>query len=156
MKAAVLHQLGTNPKYEEFTDPVPQDEHQVSVTVKASAIKQLDKLKVSGKHYTSYQKLPNVVGTDGAGVLEDGTRIYAAGITGMLAEKALVQKLNCVRLPDNLDFETAAALPNALMGSDGALLIRAKIQKGETVLINGATGVTGKVAVQIAKYRGAS
>lgn len=155
MKAAVLHELGTNPKFETFNDPQANTE-QATITVKAAAIKQLDKIKASGKHYTKYPYLPIVIGTDGTGILEDGTPIYAWGITGMLAEKALVQKNNWTVLPDGLSFETAAALPNALIGSDMALLYRAKMEAGQTILINGATGVTGKIAVQIAKYRGAS
>ncbi|MNK06580.1 alcohol dehydrogenase [compost metagenome] len=155
MKAAVLHQLGTNPKFETINDPQPTSE-QTIITIKAVAIKQLDKVKASGKHYTKYPYFPIAVGTDGTGTLEDGTRIYASGITGMLAEKALVQKGNWTVLPDGINFETAAALPNALIGSDMALLYRAKMEAGQTILINGATGVTGKIAVQIAKYRGAS
>lgn len=155
MKAAVLHQLGTNPKFETINDPQPTSE-QTIITIKAAAIKQLDKIKASGKHYTKYPYFPIAVGTDGTGILEDGTRIYASGITGMLAEKALVQKGNWTVLPDGISFETAAALPNALIGSDMALLYRAKMEAGQTILINGATGVTGKIAVQMAKYRGAS
>lgn len=155
MKAAVLHQLGTNPKFETINDPQPTSE-QIIITIKAAAIKQLDKIKASGKHYTKYPYFPIAVGTDGTGILEDGTRIYASGITGMLAEKALVQKGNWTVLPDGISFETAAALPNALIGSDMALLYRAKMEAGQTILINGATGVTGKIAVQMAKYRGAS
>lgn len=155
MKAAVLHQLGTNPKFETINDPQPTSE-QTIITIKAAAIKQLDKVKASGKHYTKYPYFPIAVGTDGTGILEDGTRIYASGITGMLAEKALVQKGNWTVLPDGISFETAAALPNALIGSDMALLYRAKMEAGQTILINGATGVTGKIAVQMAKYRGAS
>ncbi len=156
MKAAVLHKSGTIPKYEEFSVPTPENEEQVLLTVKASSIKQLDKLKVSGKHYTSFPSFPTTVGVDGAGILENGKRVYATGITGMIAEKALIKKDNWTELPDSLDFETAAALPNALIGSDMALLYRAKIKTGEVLLINGATGITGKIAVQAAKYRGAS
>lgn len=155
MKAAVLHELGTRPKFETFNDPQPNSE-QVIVAVKAASIKQLDKIKASGKHYTKYPHFPIVVGTDGTGTLEDGTPIYAWGITGMLAEKALVQKDNWTVLPDGITFEVAAALPNALIGSDMALLYRAKMEAGQTILINGATGVTGKIAMQMAKYRGAS
>lgn len=73
----------------------------------------------------------------------------------MIAEKAIVQKDFIVQLPNNLDDATAAALPNAVMGSALALRFRAGLQKGETVLINGATGVTGKIAVQLAKHYGA-
>ncbi len=55
-----------------------------------------------------------------------------------------------------MDDVTAAALPNAVMGAALALRYRAEIKKGDAVLINGATGVTGQLAVQIAKYYGAS
>ncbi len=156
MKAAVLHQVGTYPKYEDLPDPVPANDEQVLITVKASTIKQLDKIKASGKHYTTYPHFPIAVGVDGAGIMEDGTGVYAFGITGMLAEKALINKAGAIKLPAGLDYEIAAALPNALLGSDAALVVRAQLQKGETVLINGATGVTGKMAVQTAKYRGAA
>ena len=156
MKAAILHELGQLPKYEDFAAPTPRNEHELLIRVRASAIKQLDKLKVSGKHYTTFSHLPIAVGTDGTGVLNDGTRVYAMGITGMLAEKALIPAHSWVKIPDNVDFATAAALPNSLIGSDVALIYRAKIQKGDVVLINGATGVTGKLAVQCAKHRGAS
>jgi NADPH:quinone reductase-like Zn-dependent oxidoreductase len=156
MKAAVLHQLGTSPKFEEFAAPQPSNEREVVVNVKAAAIKQVDKSKASGKHYTNYPQLPVVVGIDGAGLLEDGTRIYAWGVTGMMAEQALVHKGRWAVIPDNLDIAVAAALPNALVGSDMALLYRAKMDKGQTILINGATGVTGKIAVQMAKNRGAA
>lgn len=156
MKAAVLHQLGTNPKFEDFEAPLPNNENEVIINVKAFSLKNVDRSKAAGLHYTSYLSMPTVVGIDGAGMLEDGTKIYAWGKTGMLAEQALVEKDKWTIIPDGIDFATAAALPNALIGSDAALLYRAKLQPGQTVLINGATGFTGKVAVQVAKLRGAA
>ncbi|WP_417355587.1 quinone oxidoreductase family protein [Flavobacterium sp.] len=155
MKAAVLYELGTLPKYDDFNAPTPQNDNEVLITVKAASIKQLDRMKAAGRHYTSYSSLPVAIGIDGAGILENDTRIYAWGKTGMIAEKALVTKNQWTVLPDNIDYETAAVLPNALLGSDAALLYRGNIQPGYTVLINGATGVTGKIAVQMAKHRGA-
>lgn len=156
MKAAIIHQAGTIPAYEDMQEPVPQNENQLLITVKAASVKNLDKLRASGKHYASYTQFPAVVGIDGVGSLEDGTRVYAQGITGMIAEKALISKNNYIVLSDALDDVTAAALPNAVIGAAMALLFRAKIKKGDTVLINGATGVTGQIAVQIAKHYGAS
>jgi NADPH:quinone reductase-like Zn-dependent oxidoreductase len=134
-----------------------QNDSELMLLVKASAVKNLDKMQASGKHYStqSQEWKPKIVGGDGVGVLENGTRVYGIGIGGMIAEKAIVDKNMIVALPDNIDDATAAALPNAVMGSALALLFRAKLQKGETVLINGATGVTGKIAVQLAKYYGA-
>jgi len=156
MKAAILHQLGTLPQYEDFAEPVPVGEEQVLINVTAASVKQLDKIKAAGKHYTSYPHLPITVGVDGVGVLEDGKRIYAMGISGMIAEKALVGRGRWTLIPDGLSDAEAAALPNALMGAAMALTYRAQIKKGDVVLVNGATGVTGSMAVQVAKYYGAS
>ena len=156
MKAAVLHQLGQAPKYEDFEAPVTDNENHILMTVKAAALKNLDKGRASGQHYASYKHLPVVVGTDGVGVLEDGTRVYAAGITGTMAEKALIDKNKYTVLPDGIDDITAAALPNAVLGADLALRYRAYMEKGKTILINGATGITGKVAIQLARYYGAN
>ena len=152
MKAAVLNELGKLPVYKEFPDPVPQNDEQVLIQVKAAAITNLDKGRASGKHYASYTNLPAVVGVDGVGILEDGTRVYAQGITGMMAEKALISKNRFTVLPDNLDYLTAAALPNAVFGAAMAILFRANMKKGDTILINGATGFTGQLAVQVAKH----
>ena len=156
MKAAVLTQLGTVPVYAEFADPQPKNENEIVIDVKAASVKNLDTLRASGKHYASYTELPTVVGFDGVGTLVDGTLVYAQGITGMLAEKALIHKDKYLVLPPNIDVATAAALPNAVIGSAMALVFRAKIRQGAVVLINGATGVTGQVAVQLAKQYGAS
>ncbi len=147
--------MGTIPGFETFPDPVP-GAGELIINVKAAALKQLDKSRVSGKHYTRFETLPAAVGVDGAGVLEDGTRVYAIGETGMMAEKALVKREACIVLPDEISFEMAAALPNALLGSDAALLCRGGIQPGQTVLVNGATGVSGRMAVQAARLRGAA
>jgi NADPH:quinone reductase-like Zn-dependent oxidoreductase len=152
MKAAVLNELGKSPVYKEFPDPVPQNDEQVLIQVKAASITNLDKGRASGKHYASYANLPTVVGVDGVGILEDGTRVYAQGITGMMAEKALISKNRVTVLPDDLDYLTAAALPNAVFGAAMAILFRANMKKGDTVLINGATGFTGQLAVQVAKH----
>jgi len=155
MKAAVLHESGKAPKYEDFPDPVIQNENQVVIEVKAAAVKNLDKARASGRHYASYANLPVVVGQDGVGLLPDGTRVYAPGIGGTMAEKTLVDKRNCVVIPKGIDDATAAALPNTVIGAALALLYRAGLKKGNTVLINGATGVTGMAAIQMAKYYGA-
>lgn len=155
MKAAVLHQLGEVPRFEEFPDPVPQ-EGQLLIHVKAAAIKNLDKIRASGRHYASHEQLPTVVGIDGVGQLEDGRRVYTTGMTGMVGEKALVLPANLVPIPDGLSDAMAAALPNAVMGAALALLHRAQLKAGMVVLINGATGVTGQLAVQLARYYGAS
>jgi NADPH:quinone reductase-like Zn-dependent oxidoreductase len=155
MKAAV-YTPGETPKYADFADPIPQNENQLLINVKAAAVKNLDRGIVSGRHYSSdAHTQPKVAGMDGAGELTDGTRVYAIGATGMIAEKALIDKKRMVKLPDGVDYPTAAALPNAVMGAGAAICYRAGLKAGEVILINGATGVTGMVAVQIAKHYGA-
>lgn len=124
--------------------------------VEAASVKNLDKLRASGTHYASYKSYPVVVGFDGVGKLEDGTPVYAQGITGMIAEKALIAANGYTVLPDGLDAAVAAALPNAVIGAALAIRCRAGIKKGDVVLVNGATGVTGQFAVQVARHYGAS
>ncbi|KAF2080893.1 quinone oxidoreductase family protein [Flavobacterium sharifuzzamanii] len=157
MKAAVVYKKGELPKYEEFAEPIASNENEVLVSVKAVAITNLDKGIASGEHYSSEKENQNgfIVGSDGIGVLENGTRVYARGISGTIAEKAIVEKNRMVELPGGINDATAAAMPNAVAGSAMALRFRAGIKSGETVLINGATGFTGQMAVQIAKHYGA-
>lgn len=157
MKAAVVYTKGELPKYAEFPEPIAPNENEVLVSIKAVAITNLDKGIASGDHYSSEKENQNgfIVGSDGIGVLENGTRVYARGISGTIAEKALVEQNRMVVLPDGIDDATAASMPNAVAGSAMALRFRAGIKQGETVLINGATGFTGQMAVQIAKHYGA-
>lgn len=157
MKAAVVYKKGEMPKYADFAEPIVQNENEVLISVKAVAITNLDKGKASGKHYSSEKDTQNgfVVGSDGVGLLENGTRVYARGINGTMAEKAIIDKNIFVPLPDGISDAVAASLPNAVAGSAMALRFRANIQARETVLINGATGFTGQMAIQIARHYGA-
>jgi NADPH:quinone reductase-like Zn-dependent oxidoreductase len=157
MKAAVMYQQGELPQYTDFPEPTIQNDDEVLVTVKAVAIKHVDKSRASGKHYSSDapKESGRVIGGDGVCLLADGTRVYGLGVSGMLAEKAVIYKDRVVKIPDGLDDVTAAALPNAVIGAAMGLRFKADIQPGDVVLINGATGFTGRVAVQIAKYYGA-
>jgi NADPH:quinone reductase-like Zn-dependent oxidoreductase len=157
MKAAVIFQRDEMPQYTEFPEPVAKNDDEILISVKAAAIKHFDKGRAGGKHYSAADNRQNaiVIGGDGVGVLADGTRIFALGVSGMIAEKAVIDKSRMVKLPEGIDDATAAALPNAVAGSAMALRFRAGMQPGETVLINGATGFTGKIAIQVAKYYGA-
>jgi NADPH:quinone reductase-like Zn-dependent oxidoreductase len=157
MKAAVIYQKGELPQYVDFPEPIPQNEDEVLVSVKAVAIKHFDKGRATGKHYSSDapQKEGRIIGGDGVCILSDGTRVYALGVSGMMAEKATIEKDRIVKLPNGISDATAAALANAVMGSAMGLRFKADIKPGEVVLINGATSFTGQVAVQIAKYYGA-
>ena len=157
MKAAVVYGQGEAPRYVDFPEPTPQNDQEILVSVKAVALKHFDKSRVKGTHYSTENdnREAKVIGGDGVCLLADGTRVYALGASGMMAEKATVEKDRIIRLPAALDDITAAALPNAVFGAAMALRFRAGIEPGDTVLINGATGFTGRVAVQIAKHYGA-
>jgi NADPH:quinone reductase-like Zn-dependent oxidoreductase len=156
MKAAVLHALGAAPRYGDFAEPTP-DTDEALVQIRAASLKS-DKMMADGSHYDSIRELPAVVGLDGVGVLEDGTRVYCGSPRspfGTMAEKTVVPSAFCLPVPDAVDDLAAAALPNPAMSSWLALLWRARLEPGETVLILGATGVAGKLAVQVAKHLGA-
>jgi NADPH:quinone reductase-like Zn-dependent oxidoreductase len=158
MKAIVMFQKGGMPEYvENFPEPGIDSDSQLVMTVQASAIKHLDRSTASGTHYSAEGDLAKakVIGGDGVGFLEDGTKVFALGVTGMMAEKAVIEKSKMVVLPEGIDPAMAAALPNAVAGSAMALRYRAEIKAGDTVLINGATGFTGRIAVQVARHYGA-
>lgn len=160
MKAAVLHKFGETPKFEDFADPTP-GEGQILVRVKAVALENVDKMMAEGSHFASQQflsKLPAIVGFDGIGMLEDGRLVGFGGVNapyGAMAEKTVIPEGYYVPVPEEVDAVTAAALPASALSSLFPLKMGAKLQPGETVLINGATGVSGKLAVQIAKLLGA-
>ena len=74
---------------------------------------------------------------------------------GSMAEQTVAPLAQCLPLPDGLDDVTAAAIANPGMSSWAAYTERAKLKAGETVLVNGATGTAGRLAVQIARHLGA-
>ncbi|WP_345211918.1 zinc-binding dehydrogenase [Mucilaginibacter gynuensis] len=146
------------PQYNDVPNPEPQNENEILVNVKAVAIKHFDKGVASGTHYASSGQRGGgkVIGGDGVCLMANGSRVYAIGVSGMLAEQATIEKGRYVEVPDGVDDATAAALPNAVFGAAMGLKFKANISPGDVVLINGATGFTGRVAVQIARYYGAS
>ena len=157
MKAAIVVEAGQTPVYGDFKEPVQAD-GEVQVTVTAAALSNLVRSRASGTHYSSSGQLPFVVGIDGVGYLDDGRRVYFVlpdAPFGSMSEKTVVPSSRCVMLPDDLDDVTAAALANPGMSAWAAFQERARLVAGETVLINGATGTAGRLAVQIARYMGA-
>jgi NADPH:quinone reductase-like Zn-dependent oxidoreductase len=160
MKAAVLEEIGKAPKWEEFEEPVA-GEGEAPVRVLAASLKPVDKQLAAGVHFASPQEadLPVICGTDGVGTLEDGTRVFFAGCRkpfAAMAEITVAPRAFCFPLPPGIDDDTAAALPNPAVSAWVSLTHRAKLSQGETVLVLGATGVTGQLAVQIAKLLGAA
>jgi NADPH:quinone reductase-like Zn-dependent oxidoreductase len=157
MHAAVLRSVGTSPRYEQFPDPVAVDGEAI-VRVRAASLKPIDQQLASGSHYARPRDLPIVCGTDGVGHLSDGQRVFFAGARapyGAMAERTVVSRAFCFPVPDGVDDESAAALPNPGVSAWLSLAFRAKLAPGENVLILGATGITGKLAVKIAKLLGA-
>jgi NADPH:quinone reductase-like Zn-dependent oxidoreductase len=157
MNAAVVHAFDAPPRYTTFAAPVAAEGEQL-VTVTAAGLHQIVKSLATGAHYGSTGELPFIPGVDGVGRLADGSRIYF-GVSrapfGTFAEQALAAAWMTVPLPDALDDALAAGIANPAMSSWVALTARAKFVAGESVLILGATGVAGQLAVQIAKRLGA-
>ena len=157
MKAAVVEGPGRAPVYAEFAPPTPGVGEKL-IRVSAAALSQLTRGRASGAHYSATHVFPFIAGIDGVGRLEDGTRVYflqPRAPYGALAEVTAAAARQCINLPDDLDDITAAAIANPGMSSWAALSERAQLKPGETVLVNGATGVSGRLAVQIAKHMGA-
>ena len=157
MKAAVVKGAGQPPVYEDFDRPTALAGHHL-IDVAASALSRITRSKAAGSHYSGSGAFPFVAGVDGIGRLEDGQRVYffaPQAPFGALAERSLVPEANCIPLPDALDDVTAAAIAIPGMSSWAALTERARFVRGETVLVNGATGASGRLAVQIAKHLGA-
>lgn len=157
MHAAVVNILGQPPKYQQFTDPVA-DENEALVQVRAAGLHPIVKARASGAHYSASGNVPLVPGLDGVGVLEDGRRVFFGASRpkwGTMAERSVTARAMCVPLPDGLDDLQAAAIANPGMSALGSLKERARLQRGETVLILGATGVAGQLAIQVARHLGA-
>lgn len=157
MKAAIVAQSGRAPFYGDFREPVTAD-GEVGVAVSAAALSPVVKSRASGAHYSSPDAFPFVAGIDGVGRSDDGRRVYfllPRAPFGSMAERTVVPSAHCVTIPDALDDVTAAAIANPGLSSWAAFKERARFAPGETVLINGATGTSGRLAVRIAKYLGA-
>jgi NADPH2:quinone reductase len=157
MNAAVVESPQSPPQYKTFEDPVPQPGESL-VRVLAVGLHPVVKSRAKGSHYTSGGQYPLIPGVDGVGLLDDGRRVFFAASHppfGSFAELSLTRPQTIFPLSDSIPSDVAAALGNPAMSSWGALTYRAKFQPGESVLILGATGVAGQLAVQIAKRRGA-
>jgi len=158
MKAAVLHQFGSMPRYEDFPDPVAGD-GEVVVEVKAVAVENVDKAVAAGTHFATSQflpRLPAIVGFDGIGALPDGTLVGFARPRppyGALAERTVVAMTNTIPAIVGIDPAVAVVLSSGITGF--AIKTAAGFLPGETVLIQGATGVAGRLAIQVARILGA-
>lgn len=157
MRAAVLHQVGATPRFADFADPVATEGNEV-VQVSAAGVNHLELAKASGTFYTGPPTVPSVLGSDGVGRLSDGRRVFFDTMVaphGSWAERAVVPRVALLDVADGVDDAVAAALGNTGLAAWLALEWRAGLQPGETVLVLGAAGALGRVAVQVARILGA-
>ncbi|MGY6564640.1 MAG: quinone oxidoreductase family protein [Halomonadaceae bacterium] len=158
MKAAVVNTFGVPPSFQDFREPEAGDGETV-VTVHATALSPIVKGLASGRHYASGTTAGFVPGVDGVGIDAEGERVYflfPKTPFGSMAEKSLVAREMTVPIPEGLSDERAAAIATAGLASWIALTRRAKLQRGETVMVLGATGSAGGMALQTARYLGVS
>ncbi len=141
-----------------FPEPIAEA-GECCIAVAASALSHLARGRATGSHYSAAGVFPFVPGVDGVGRLDDGRRVaflLPRAPHGGMAERTVVPVSRCVPVPDALDDVAAAALINAGMSSFAAFKERAKLVAGETVLVNGATGAAGRLAVAVARHLGAA
>jgi NADPH2:quinone reductase len=157
VRAAVLHEHGATPELGDFDDP-GEASGCVVVHVAAAGLHHFDLHKASGTYYTGPPPLPSVVGSDGVGRLEDGRRVYfdrTCAPHGAMAERTLVPADAVLEVAEGVDDAVAAALGNTGLAGWLAVAWRSGLEPGETVLVLGATGAVGSIAVQAAKLLGA-
>jgi NADPH:quinone reductase-like Zn-dependent oxidoreductase len=158
MNAAVVTSFEEPPHYQRFEAPEPSADGEVLVDVLAAGLHPRVRSGAAGKHYTSSGTLPIIPGIDGVGRLPDGKLVYfvtADDVRGTMADKAVVDPRRSVELPDGVDVAKVAAAMNPAMSSWVALRRRVPLQPGQSVLILGATGNAGAMAVQVARRLGA-
>ena len=162
MRAALVEQIGQAPVVGETGDPQRGD-GQALVQVTAAAINPIDISISLGKFYGGSPDVPYVMGREAVGrviegdTLDPGTQVWfqPPSGNGAFAEYAIADESQAIVLPEGTDHSLAAAL--GIAGLTGWLAIewRAHLRSGERVLVLGATGVVGLVAVQAARILGA-
>lgn len=170
MKAAIINKFGSSDVFEisDIQIPAPKDD-QVLVRVFATSINPIDWKQRKGNHrFILGSPFPIVLGYDVcAEIIETGRKITKFNVGdivfgvlnnkygGALAEYAVGTEKCFVLAPRNIRFEDAAAFPMVSLTSLQAFRDKANLKPGMTVLVNGASGGVGHIAVQIAKLMGA-
>lgn len=153
MRALVLKQVGQDPEVDDFEVPTAGPNEQI-VDIIAAGLNPYDRTLSN----SSDTKVPRVVGLEAVVRGPDGKRYYCNGFVapyGAVAEKALVKSDRLIELPDQIPDGQAVAVGIAGRAAWLPLSWQAKLQPGESVLILGATGVQGQIAVQAARQLGA-
>ncbi len=165
MNAIIIKQPGGADQLEIGTFPTPEPvENELLVKVKATALNRADIMQRQG-HYPPPEGASPILGLEMAGVVEAagaacsrytvGDRVCALLPGGGYAEYAVVPEALALPIPENLDYEQAAAIPEVFLTAYQCLLLIGRLQAGETVLIHaGASGV-GTAAIQLAREAGA-
>lgn len=145
-------------------DPGPPGRGEVQLAVKAVGISFVDVLNARGL-YQAKAPVPFIPGSECAGVVEavgegvsglvPGDRVFATNWGGILAERTNLRARQCRPMPDAMDFATASVFLVSAQTSWHALVDRAGLRRGETLLVLGAGGATGLAAVQIGRHLGA-
>jgi len=159
MYAAVVHEWGKLPHYEEIAAPVPADANEEIIDVVAAGLHPRVRSQASGSHYTSTDELPMIPGIDGVGRRADGSLVYFLlpdTTYGSMAEKTVIDSRRSIPLLGDADPVLLAAAMNPGMSSWVALHKRVAFQSGQSVFVLGGTGSAGQLAIQIAKNLGAS
>jgi NADPH2:quinone reductase len=144
------------PVYTRFAEP-QADAVSAVVTVRAAALTGLDRAVARRAHYFKMPDGPFVLGKEGVARYSDGKRVYfnanaLVAPFGSMAERTLMDARFSFPVPDAVPDEIAAALGNPGLAAWLALAWRAGLRPGETVLILGATGASGLIAVSAAKH----
>jgi len=158
INAAVVSSFDRPPRWVPFDLPAPVDEDQEVVDVLAVGLHPRVRSGASGTHYTSTGKLPLVPGIDGVARSADGRIVYFVAdddLLGPMATRTVIDSRRSVPLPEGTDVVKIAAAMNPAMSSWVALRRRVPIEAGQSVLILGATGNAGQMAIQVAKRLGA-
>jgi len=155
MKAIQIQEFGGPDmlEYVDLPDPTP-GEGEVVVEIARAGVNFAD-THATRNDYLAEQSLPLVPGAEIAGRTPDGRRVAALLGSGGYAQKAVVPESLLVPLPDEVDDDQAAAM--LLQGLTALALVKrcARIEPGETIVVEAAGGGTGTLAVQIAKAAGA-
>ena len=155
MKAIQIKEFGGPEVLEhtELPDPEPGD-GEVLVTVARSGVNFAD-THVTRNDYLADQELPLVPGGEVSGTTADGRRVAALLMNGGYAEQVAVPEAALVPVPDAVDDDQAAALLLQGLTAWSLLNLSARLQEGESVVVEAAAGGTGSLAVQLAKRAGA-
>jgi NADPH:quinone reductase-like Zn-dependent oxidoreductase len=159
MYAAVVTAFDAPPHYTEHPEPVATGKGEVVVEVLAAGLHPRVRSQADGSHYTSTDDLPLVPGIDAVVRDPEGRLRYTVlddTTLGTLAERTVIELDRSVVLPKGVDPVQLAAAMNPAMSSWVALRRRIDFKRGQRVLVLGATGNAGRMAVQVAKRFGAA